>query len=212
MILYPWMFAAAAFAVLYGAGFCWRDGAGWPRSAIKTASMALLALAGGVLGAPLWVVVGLGLGALGDFFLSRPGTAAFLAGMAAFAAGHLAYAVYFVGLADGARFFVPLSVAILALAATTEMWLAPRTGSLRGPVRGYVGVITLMGVAAVGQSAPLILAGAGLFILSDVMLAFALFVVPAVSWRWILAITLWAAYWLGQFLILQGALVPISAG
>ncbi|MGB3280840.1 MAG: lysoplasmalogenase [Pseudorhodobacter sp.] len=212
MILHYWMFAAAGFAVLYGLGFCWREGEGWLRSTIKTASMALLALAGGVLGAPYWVVAGLALGALGDFFLSRPGTKAFLAGMAAFAMGHLAYAVYFAGLADGAMLFVPLSLAMLALAATTEIWLAPKTGVLRGPVRAYVGVITLMGVAAAGQSALLILAGAGLFILSDVLLALALFVVPTASWRWSLAITLWAAYWLGQFLILQGALAPISAG
>lgn len=77
---------------------------------------------------------------------------------------------------------------------------------LRWSVRGYVGVITAMGIVALGQSAPHILAGAGLFILSDVLLALALFVVPEHSWRWIFAIPLWAAYWPGQFLILQGAL------
>ena len=59
---------------------------------MKTASVALLALAGWMLGAPAWIVAGLALGALGDFALARPGTAAFLAGMAAFALGHLAYA------------------------------------------------------------------------------------------------------------------------
>lgn len=211
MILHLWMAAAAVLAVVYGVQYCWRDGASWQRSAIKTGAMAGLACAGAALGAPFWVVLGLGLGALGDFFLSRPGTPTFLAGMAAFAAGHLAYAGYFITLADAPSLRWPLMAALLLLAATTELWLAPHTGALRWPVRGYVAVITAMGSAALGQSAPLILAGAGLFILSDVLLAVALFLVHPHSWRWILAVTLWAAYWLGQFLILQGALLPLSA-
>lgn len=207
MILQYWMGAAAGLAVVYGAGYCWRAGSNWPRSAIKTGAMAFLALAAAALNAPIWVVAGLGLGALGDFFLSRPGTRAFLAGMAAFAAGHLAYTVYFIGLAGAAApYAVPLALALIALAASTELWLAPHTGALRWPVRGYVAVITAMGIAALGQSAPLVLAGAGLFILSDVLLALALFVFPTASKRWILAVTLWVAYWMGQFLILQGAL------
>jgi uncharacterized membrane protein YhhN len=119
----------------------------------------------------------------------------------------LAYTVYFIGLAGAAApYAVPLALVLIALAASTELWLAPHTGALRWPVRGYVAVITAMGIAALGQSAPLVLAGAGLFILSDVLLALALFVFPTASKRWILAVTLWVAYWMGQFLILQGAL------
>lgn len=205
-----WMILALCCAVGYGAGYCWRDGNSWHRSAIKTAAMALLAIGGAQAGAPTWVVAGLGLGAIGDFFLSRRGTGMFLAGMAAFAAGHLAYAVYFAGLADVSAAFFLMTAALIGLAATTEVWLAPHTGVLRWPVRGYVGVITVMGIAALAQTGPLFLAGAGLFIVSDILLSLLLFVLPTARLRWILAVALWTAYWLGQFLILQGGLGPIS--
>jgi len=218
MILNIWMVCAAVCAVVYGLRFCWAEGASWSRSAIKTSAMALLAVAGAVLGGPVLVVLGLGLGALGDYFLSRPGRAMFLAGMAAFALGHLAYALYFVGLTNfidsayPSAFFGPMAVALVLLAATTEVWLAPHTGALRWPVRGYVVVITLMGLAGLAQAAPIILVGVGLFILSDLLLALLLFVMPTARFAWVLAITLWTAYWLGQLLILQGALGAVSAG
>ena len=57
---------------------------------------------------------------------------------------------------------------------------APRTGWMRTPVRGYVGLIGLMGLTALllpahpGQG--LLRLGAGLFVLSDLMLALQLFV------------------------------------
>jgi uncharacterized membrane protein YhhN len=214
MIFDGWMAAAAVFATIYGAGYCWRESVGWPRSLIKTGSMALLALAGLALSAPVWVVLGLAFGALGDFFLSRPGSKAFLAGMAAFAIGHLAYALFFVGGVGWGVFDwrIGAVLALLGLAATTELWLAPRTDALHWPVRGYVVVITLMGIAALGQNAPVLWLGAGLFILSDVLLALALFVFPTAAWRWVMAVTLWPAYWIGQFLILQGALAVEFTG
>lgn len=204
MILHPWMLIAAVGALIYGAAYCWRDGQSGLCSIIKAGSVALLAAAGWAMGAPAWVVLGLGFGSAGDFFLSRPGERAFLGGMAAFAVGHLAYAVYFWHIGGGA--FGPIDMALVALAASTEFWLTPHTGALRWPVRGYVVVIAGMGMAAIGQSVPLIWLGAGLFILSDVLLALVLFVPRIAPWRKVFAITLWASYWIGQFLILQGAL------
>lgn len=198
------MLIAAAAALTYGVAYCWRDGKSWLRSLIKAGSVALLALAGALMGAPWWVVFGLGCGALGDLFLSRPGTGAFLAGMAAFALGHLAYALYFWGISGAS--FGPLALGLIVLAASTEIWLAPHTGALRWPVRGYVVVILVMGLAAIGQSVPLLSLGAGLFILSDTLLALVMFVPRIAPWRRLFAIMLWATYWLGQFLILQGAL------
>ena len=211
MILNFWIGLGAALALIYGAAYCWRGGNGWTRSAVKTGSMACLAVASVALGAPVWVVAGLALGALGDFCLSRPGQAAFLAGMAAFALGHLAYATYFMGLSGTFGPFSPMVAPFIFFAATTEFWLVPHTGALRWPVRAYVVMITLMGVAALLQWDLVLLAGAGLFILSDVLLALVLFVMPAARLRWVLAVALWAAYWLGQFLILQGGLAAISA-
>lgn len=200
---------AAGFAVIYGVAFTGRDPS-WSKTLVKTASVASLALAAPGFGAPALICIGLGLGALGDFFLSRPGTRAFLAGMAAFAAGHLAYAAQF--LTPGNAPPLPAVVALLLLALSTELWLAPRTGALRWPVRAYVAVITLMAIAALtlpsgGRTA---LWGALLFLLSDLLLALDLFVISNDVAKRILGPALWAAYWGGQALILKGML-PVSS-
>ncbi|MDN5787206.1 lysoplasmalogenase [Pseudorhodobacter sp.] len=208
MSLWIWLGIAAILALIYGAAYSWRDTTGGLRSAVKTASVLLLAGAGTMCDAPALIVLGLVLGALGDLCLSRPGTSAFLAGMAAFAAGHLAYAFYFWGMPGSFGLWGPL--ALLLLAATTEAWLAPRTGALRWPVRGYVVVITLMGLAALRVDVGLILTGAALFILSDVLLALHLFVFPKAKLRPLMAMALWPCYWGGQVLILLGALGAVS--
>jgi uncharacterized membrane protein YhhN len=184
----------------------------WPRSAIKTGSVAALVPVGLLLGAPPAVVLGLALGAMGDFFLSRPSDRAFLAGMGAFAAGHLAYVAAFWTLGAGGG--APVLAAILfgLLSLSTEVWLAPRTGALRWPVRGYVVVITLMGIAAFALPAGYGIArlGAILFVLSDLILALELFVLPDGSpVRPVLQRLLWLLYWSGQALILAGLLPEV---
>lgn len=194
----------AALAVLYGWIFCAAPPAP-AKTVIKTLSVASLALAAPALGVPPAIALGLALGSIGDFFLSRSGERSFLAGMVAFAAGHLAYALAFfhagAGL-PGFAVFLPL----LVLGLSTEVWLAPQTGSLRWPVRGYVVVILIMAVAAYGMpaGAGIVMLGATLFVLSDLLLAIDLFRFgpgrPSL-WR---ARSLWAAYWAGQCLILLG--------
>lgn len=80
---------------------------------------------------------------------------------------------------------------------------------MRQPVRAYVGLIGLLGLAAIllpaqpGQG--WLRLGAGLFILSDLLLALQLFVVKGRDWRVRLALSLWPAYWAGQALIAWGA-------
>ncbi|WP_413872934.1 lysoplasmalogenase family protein [Albidovulum sp.] len=201
--------AGAALALLYGAVF-----AGGPpgaaKSAVKTGSVVALALAGVAAGAPGLVVAGLALGAAGDFFLSRAGTVAFLAGMAAFAAGHLAYGAAFLNPGVSPPAFPALALAALGL--STEVWLAPRTGALRWPVRGYVAVITLMALAALTLPAPRwpALLGALLFLLSDLLLALELFVLSGGGPKRLAGRVLWAAYWSGQALILWGMVPPAA--
>ena len=194
-------------AVLYGARFAGAVPSA-AKSAVKTGSVAALALGAVAAGAPGLIALGLVLGALGDLFLSRPGTRVFLAGMAAVAAGHLAYAAEF--LVPGA--WPPLlpTVALLVLALSTEAWLAPRTGALRWPVRGYVAVITLMALAALTlpEGRGLARAGALLFLLSDLLLALELFVLTEGRAKRIAVPGLWAAYWTGQALILWGTAPP----
>jgi uncharacterized membrane protein YhhN len=162
------------------------------------------------MGAHWLVVAGLIFGAAGDFCLSRPGSKTFLAGMAAFALGHLAYALLFLDQADFTLLIAsPRAVAVavlLALLVSTEVWLAPYTGKLRDPVRGYVLVITVMGIAAlaVPHAGPAF--GAALFLLSDLLLALRLFRFPTGRMRCFLALVLWPFYWIGQFSILLASL------
>ena len=210
---------AAAAAALYQIAFAARPEGrqSWTGSAVKTVSTAALALAGLISGAPGLIVLGLALGSAGDFALSRPGKAAFLAGMAAFAAGHLAYALAFWqrGAVLGGPALGPLEIAALALLAllllSTEYWLAPRTGALRGPVRGYGLVIGAMAVSVLVLPANVgdtfLRAGAALFLLSDTLLALRLFVANAPRQQRLLSLAVWPSYWLGQVLILIGALL-----
>lgn len=206
-------------AVAYWLVFATREVKGTAGAVVKTASTALLA--GLALAMPpggwFWLIpVGLALGALGDLFLALGGVRWFLAGVGAFGLGHLAYAGGFLW-RSGDLGFDPLSLAelaalglLMALLLSTEVWLAPRTGELRQPVRGYVGLIGLMGLAAIllpshpGQG--VLRLGAVLFILSDLMLALQLFVVTGQRARRMLALALWPAYWAGQALIAWGAL------
>ncbi len=202
MLAWGMVLIGAAFAAAYGLQVC----AARPSAAktvVKTLSVAPLALAAPALGAPATIALGLALGALGDFFLSLKGERSFLAGMAAFAFGHLAYALAF--LSAGAALPGPgVLVPLLLLGLSTEIWLAPHTGALRWPVRGYVVVILIMAAAAFGLPFGSVTLGAALFVLSDLILAVDLFRFGPDRtniWR---ARALWAAYWGGQLLILLG--------
>ena len=208
-----------AAAIGYWLLYATREVKGPAGAAVKTAATALLAVLALalLLENGFWLIaLGLAFGALGDLMLALGGVRRFLAGVAAFGLGHLAYAgalgwrtldLGFDGL-SGAE--VAALGGLVALVASTEVWLAPRTGELRQPVRAYVGLIGLMGVVAVllpaqdGQG--WLRLGAALFILSDLMLALQLFVVKGQVWRLRLALALWPAYWAGQALILYGAL------
>lgn len=198
--------AGATLALFYGVRHCFAAPSA-ARTTVKTLSVAFLALAAPILDAPFAVTAGLALGAAGDFFLSLRGERAFLAGMAAFAAGHLAYASAFAGAGaslPGPSVLIPLGV----LGLSTEIWLAPHTGRLRWPVRGYVVVILVMAAAALGLpragSLGLAAAGATLFVLSDFILALDLFRFGPARPSVLRARALWAAYWGGQALILAG--------
>lgn len=214
-----------AAALVYWGRFAASEVKGIVGATLKTASTGLLAalllMVPG--GAWFWLIpLGLALGALGDLCLALPGKRVFLAGVAAFGLGHLAYAGGFlirsteIGF-DGIGMVEAVVLAgLLGLLASTEVWLAPRTGALRGPVRGYVALIGVMGLAAVvlpahrGQG--LLRLGAALFIASDLMLALQLFVVRDAGQRRSLGLALWPAYWIAQALIAWGAVVFWRAG
>lgn len=214
-----------AAALAYWGRFAASEVKGFVGVALKTASTGLLAallltMPGG---AWFWLIpLGLALGALGDLLLALRGEQVFLAGVAAFGLGHLAYAGGFlmrsaeIGF-DGIGIWEASALAgLLGLLGSTEVWLAPRTGALRGPVRGYVALIGVMGLAALalpvqpGQG--LLRLGAALFIASDLMLALQLFVIRDAGVRRGLALGLWPAYWVAQALIAGGAVIFWQAG
>lgn len=200
------LLVGAALALFYQLRGAAADHPGPAATAAKTGATAALALGGLAAGAPWAITLGLALGALGDFFLTRRSEAAFLAGMAAFAGGHLAYTLWMFTPEHAAR--VLWALPMVALALSTEIWLLPRTGALKAPVRGYVWIITAMAAAATtlpGALWPAML-GAGLFVASDLLLSLRLFVAQDKSTQRRLSRLLWPAYWLGQALILLGAL------
>lgn len=188
---------SAGFALIYELFFVAQGQVPLTGSLIKTLPVALLALAGVRGGAPLPIWLGLALGAAGDLLLSLPGEVSFLAGMGAFAAGHLAYAAGF-GLR---RPPIWALAGLAALAVSTEFWLAPHTGALLWPVRAYVLVICLMAALAAARTEPLLRVGAALFVLSDLMLALAMFRATGAA-EVALSYALWPCYWLAQCLIL----------
>ena len=210
MILLLPLIVALLLAVIYLISFA-GAAPSWRKSAIKTGAIACLVPLALIFHMPGWIVIGLALGAVGDFALSRPGQGAFLAGMMAFAAGHLAYLVAFIDL--GAQW--PdwrAIVTMLVLAGAIEIWVVPHTGSLRWPVRGYILVIVAMALAAMGlpAEATVLIWGVAFFVASDAILSVETFVMREGPRKRLASRALWLFYWSGQALIAIGlALAPL---
>lgn len=209
-------------ALVYWLAFSWRAGDDWLRSMVKTMTLAPFALfwlaSSAFAGQSDWpMAIGLLLGAVGDLLLSRPGEKSFLAGMAAFGLGHLIYAgamlarsadLGFPGFSGG-MFWAFAGLGALVL--STEFWLSPRAGALRGPVRAYVLLIALMAVSAIllpenpGQGA--LQWGAAFFLASDLLLAIQMFVLPPGRAKAFFGFALWPAYVIGQLAIFWGSIL-----
>ncbi|SEW29075.1 Uncharacterized membrane protein YhhN [Aliiroseovarius sediminilitoris] len=184
----------------------------WPRSAIKTIPLLAFALAAYLADMGPYLVAGLFLSALGDLGLSRDGNGPFLYGLSAFALAHLAYILHFLGVSGAplwdAFWTAPVvAIALVALMVSTEVWLASHTGHLQWPVRIYVVIIGAMGLAALTLPFGWTVVGAGLFIVSDVILAINLFRMSDTHHHRLKAgYAVWAFYIAGQALILWGGL------
>lgn len=195
-----------------------RQQPGLLRTIVKTVPVSMLALMSWAYGGPVLLTLALGFGALGDAFLSRDGEPFFLAGLGAFLCGHLAYILLLAQLGEGAMSFLNQPVRLIAFVLLTLITrsivrlLLPHLGALRLPVLCYIVVILAMAGAALSLPAswPLGLAmiGALLFIASDAILAFEVFVFdpadPRRSWT---APLLWFLYWGGQLLIMSAVLM-----
>lgn len=203
---------SAGLSLYYGIFATMRPVSIW-RSIAKTGAILCLAFIALLQGGPVLLIAALGLSALGDYFLSRETDATFLAGMAAFFAAHLAYIPLFLVLGDSdlipVRWVPAVALAIFAGAFYTYLW--PGLGAFRLPVAAYSLAIASMGVSALGLATngaqALILAGAGLFVVSDSILGAGKFRLdPETGLGAVAPYLVWATYWSAQALITLGVL------
>lgn len=151
-----------------------------PRTVVKALPLIFFAYAAWQAGNTAYLVAGLFLSALGDIALSRLNKQTFLFGLAAFALAHLLYVFHFLVLSQTPLWeaFVlnaPMAIFLVGYAVLAELWLVPYTMDLKWPVRAYVVLITLMGLAALTMPIGTAFLGAAFFIASDTLLAFQLF-------------------------------------
>jgi uncharacterized membrane protein YhhN len=153
------------------------------------------------------VVVALVLSLAGDIFLmlrhSEPGGPTqkgyFVQGLAAFLLAHIAYVAAF-QIEGGAVWLVLLLFVVLRAATlpiTARLTGALRStdqGKLAGPIRAYAIAITGMVAAVTATGDPLAIAGAFLFLASDLLIAWSRFVTP---WTWA-PVGIIVTYHLGQ--------------
>jgi uncharacterized membrane protein YhhN len=186
---YPTHFlAAAALTLAFTVGVVvaqWRGRAGAAalQKGLASAGFLAAAAAAGAADGRYGRILGLGLvlSAAGDLFLIGKARRWFLAGLGAFLLAHLAYAAAFVGRGSEARLAGLALLPLLVGAALVVRWLWPHVPArMRPPVLAYVAAITAMVAAAAGTRAPLVVAGAVLFFLSDLFVARERFVAPGI--------------------------------
>ena len=134
----------------------------------------------------IWFIVAFAFCTMGDVYLMLPRDM-FVPGLASFAIAQILFTVGFaVGEARVTRVLVGVVIVIpLALLLLRRFVVAMRRvghGEFVGPVIGYVVVIASMAVASVGSGNAVAIAGAGIFMLSDSLIAESRFV-KARSWH-----------------------------
>jgi uncharacterized membrane protein YhhN len=127
-----------------------------------------------------WFVAALILSLAGDVFLMLPRDL-FVFGLGSFLLGHIAYIVgMHVDGVDGARFLVGIVIVMVLLAGIgTRILRGVRAGpdpGLAGPVVAYMGVISAMVASAIGVGDVVLVIGAGLFYVSDALIAWNRFI------------------------------------
>lgn len=140
-----------------------------------------------------WFVLALVLSLAGDVFLMLPRNL-FVAGLASFLLGHVAYIA---GFGVGEAWPWIAGVALVAVAVGTPILralLARGEKELVGPVVAYMTVISVMVACAIGTGDAVAIAGAGLFMLSDSLIAWNRFVRP-LAWA---PVTIMVTYHLAQ--------------
>lgn len=209
--LAPWLAALSLIAALLYPAIA---GTGTLRALVKASAVGALAL---------WAVelqlmtlaATLALAAVGDFALARPGTRAFLIGMAAFALAHLGYGAIFLSL--GAPVMPdPFPLMAMGLIVVAALWLGPLfargAGALSVPVLIYVTIIALMGLLVLalppGRASAIAALGAVLFMISDAIIGQQRF--TARRWRG-QDLAIWGLYYAGQLSLFAGIVMQAGA-
>ena len=141
----------------------------------------------------------------GDVLLELDGL--FVFGMAAFGIAHICYSGAFVNLIrrDGPNIGAwPLAMGVLGISIVLGVWLAPGMAGLTAPALVYQLIISLMVMLGLLSRAPLLARfGAGLFMLSDTLIAVGMFrdvAVPPGS--------VWITYAAAQIMLAWGLTRP----
>ncbi len=179
----PWLaFVFKPLATVLVIAYAWRRGAGTP--AMRT-----------------WLRAGLVLGLLGDIALLWP-QQGFVPGLGAFLLGHLCYLRAFTR--DASLAARPLAFAAYAVAAGGVLaFLWPDVpGELKAPVGVYVLCLSAMAAQAASRAlqlrqraAGIAAAGAGLFVVSDALIAIDRFHAPLPAATALILSTYWVAQW-----------------
>ena len=198
-----WIAAACALAYLPLAP----RPAGAARTALKTASVAVLALIAALEGGAMLLIIALALCAVGDALLSRESEATFMAGIGAFAAGHIAYIALFLSHPASAADLIldrpGIFWSLILLGIVVMTILPPRAGELKVPVLIYIPIILGMGISVLSlpPTGMLVwaLPAALAFIASDLVLATEKFLLPPNHPALKLTpYVIWPLYWVAQ--------------
>ena len=198
----------------------WRRVQVFAKPAVMLCLFAWLYLTTGLQGAPLWFGLGILLSLAGDILLLWPDRM-FVFGLTAFALAHIAYLIGFNSpplTVNGSSFLLALIVGLGAariLRRVLQGLSASGANALRVPVSIYAVILTLMVLSATltlsdtrwdAIAALLVSAGAFLFFLSDIVLAWNRFLAPIRDG----ALINLGLYHAGQILLIGGVISQYS--
>jgi len=177
-------------------------GASWLVKTIPIACLALFAFKN-FTGVRAWLMtLGFSFSALGDVLLELPHQGLFQAGMGAFILAHISYTALFMRKPGLVLSRGIVMTGMIAAVLTFGFFLFPKLGDMVIPILVYLVVILLMGISACAgrENNGLIIAGAGLFILSDSLIAYTMFAAPIpFSSFWVMT-----TYYAAQALLASG--------
>jgi alkenylglycerophosphocholine/alkenylglycerophosphoethanolamine hydrolase len=149
-----------------------------------------------------FVLLGLVFSLFGDSFLALPGSGYFVPGLGSFLVAQLVYSYAF---SLGSKVSLPLFLPFIVFGLIFFYFLAPKLGPLLVPVGVYITAICLMGWRSSARVAPknvylLGLLGALIFMVSDSIIAYSMFLNPEMD-RSLASLLIMITYYIAQLLI-----------